>query len=115
MPGGASGGGGAGGSYVFTDLDHLDRIIGRWKALRDDIQSDGYVISEAVRILLPPAEDKPSVTQATAAGDSLAKGQLHAQAMADYTLWFIEKLEATRAQYATAEQNSTDAIRNAGQ
>jgi hypothetical protein len=114
LPAGASGGGGAGGTYVFTDLEHLDRIIGRWKSLRDDILSDILTVSEAVRILLPPAEDTPSVRQVRAASESLTKGQEHGQAMADYAARFIAKLEATRAQYATTEQNNTDAIRNVG-
>jgi hypothetical protein len=113
MPGGASGGGGAGGAYVFADLDHLDRVIGRWQTLHDDIVADSHVVRRAIRILAPPADDTPSVTQAKAATDSLTNGHAHNQAMADYARKYIQKLKATRTQYATAEQNSIDAIRNA--
>ena len=113
MPGGASGGGGAGGSYVFADLDHLDRIIGRWRSIRDDIINDNFIVSNVLRVIMSPADDNPSVTQARAASTSLSSGQVHNQAMVDYANGFIEKLEATRAQYAAAENNSTEAMQNA--
>ncbi len=112
MPGDASGGGGAGGAYVFTDLDHLDRVIGRWRSIRDDIHTDNQMVSEVLRVINPPAEDNPSVTQARAASESLASGRAHNQAMVDYANGFIEKLEATRAAYAATEDNTTEAMRN---
>ncbi len=112
LPAGASGGGGAGGTYVFTDLEHLDRIIGRWQALHDDIVDDGFAVSDALRHIAPPAEDIRSVVQARAAAHSLATGQEHNQAMVVYTTTFLEKLHATRAQYASTEEHNTDLLRN---
>lgn len=103
---------GRGGTYVFTDLEHLDRIIGRWKALHEDLLSDSYHVADALQSLMPPADDEPSVVQARALGSSLERGQEHNQAMADYARGFIEKLEATRAQYATTEDENTHAMRN---
>jgi hypothetical protein len=102
---------GRGGTYVFTDLEHLDRIIGRWKALHEDLLSDSYVVGEAMRTLVAPAEDSPSVTQAEAVGVSLGSGQDHNQAMANYARAFIEKLEATRAEYAATEDDNTRVMR----
>lgn len=113
MPYGASGGGGQGGSFVFADLDHLDSIITRWSTLRDDIDSDGYNVDEAIRKIVPPADDKLSIAQAKAARASLIKGRQHNAAMFDYVNGFIEKLRATRAQYIAAEERNTDTVRNA--
>lgn len=112
MPYGASGGGGQGGSFVFADLDHLDSIITRWSSLRDDIDGDGYDIDEAVRKIVPPAEDEPSVVQANAARASLLKGRQHNAAMFNYVNGFIEKLRATRAQYADSEEHNADTVGN---
>ena len=105
--------GGQGGNYVFADLDHLDRIITRWTALRDDLADDRISIGRAIQKIAPPADDRPSVTQAKAAGASLHKGQLHNQAMVDYVNGYIEKLQATRARYAAIEETNADTLRNA--
>jgi hypothetical protein len=112
LPYGASGGGGNGGGYVFTDLAHLDHIITRWTTLRDDIAADGQDIHQATRQIVPPADDEPSVTQAKAARASLIKGQQHNQAMVDYADGYITKLAAARARYATTEENNVDRLRN---
>jgi hypothetical protein len=113
MPYGASGGGGGGGNYVFTDLAHLDRIIAKWTKIRDDISEDGLSIETAIRYLVPPADDERSMAQAKAARESLVSGQTHNAAMYDYADHIIQKLQATRAQYATTEETNTDTVRNA--
>jgi hypothetical protein len=112
VPADANHGAGEGGTYVFTDLEHLDRIINRWTTLREDMAEDGAAIDEAIRQIVPPADDKPSMTQAKAARASLGRGQEHNWAMIDYMERFISKLQATRTQYATTESNNTDALRN---
>ena len=111
MPYAASGGGGQGGNYVFTDLAHLDRIITKWTTIRDDLTEDGRQIFGAIQKIVPPAEDAPSINQAKAARESLRKGQLHNQAMIDYVDGYLEKLRATRAQYAATEETNTDTLR----
>lgn len=108
-PYGASGG--QGGDYVFTDLDHIDRLITKWRTIRDDTGADGDAIGRAIREIVPPADDEPSVNQAKAAGASLNEAQRHNQAMVDYIDGYLAKLEAARAQYAATEQDNTDQLR----
>ncbi|HEX6359725.1 PE domain-containing protein [Actinophytocola sp.] len=115
MPYGASGGGGQGGNYVFTDLAHLDNIITKWTKIRDDIRDDGIYIGDAIRYIVPPADDGPSLAQAKAARESLVNGQAHNAAMYDYADRIIQKLQTTREQYATTEETNTDTLRNADQ
>jgi hypothetical protein len=111
LPYGASGGGGNGGDYVFTDLAHLDHIITRWTTLRDDIFLDGQEIRAATREIVPPAADVPSVTQAKAVRASLLKGDQHNRAMFEYANGYIAKLSAARARYASTEEDNVDRLR----
>jgi hypothetical protein len=115
MPYGASGGGGSGGNYVFTDLAHLDSIIAKWTKIRDDISADGISVGDAIRLIVPPADDQPSIAQAKAVRESLVMGQRHNVAMYDYANHIIQKLQATREQYATTEEDNTNTVRNADQ
>lgn len=115
MPYGATGGGGADGNYVFTDLAHLDRIIAKWETVHDDIGNDGQTILRAARHIEPPADDDPSVSQANAATKSLTKGQVHNQRMVDYAKSYLDRLLATRAEYSGTESGNTDRFRNLGE
>lgn len=112
MPYGASGGGGAGGNYVFTDLAHLDSIIGKWETVHQGIARDGQKIERAAEHVGPPADDDPSVNQATTAQESLRVGWEHNQRMLDYAESYIDRLRATRAEYSGTEQGNTDRFRN---
>lgn len=109
-----SGGGGAGGQYVFASLAELDGIIAEWEALRDRIRGRGAMLSRAITMVEPPADDLMSKLQANTAAHSLERAQEHRQAMEDYATSYVEKLQAARARYAAMESNSAAQLRQAG-
>lgn len=52
-----SGGGGAGGRYVFANLEDLDGVLAELETLRDDIRKDGEKLLRAQQLIEPPGED----------------------------------------------------------
>ena len=115
MPYDASGGGGHGGNFVFTDLAELANMITRWADLRERIQARGEESSVAAAQVGPPADDDPSTVQAQTLMTSLTAALDHNDAMVDYAAGYITKLEAARDQYATDDQTAADDIRRAEQ
>lgn len=77
-----SGGGGAGGQYVFADLDQINGIISDAERLLTDIRDDGASLLRAQQRVEPPAEDIMSVMEAEATVRSLDQAITHNQAMA---------------------------------
>lgn len=108
-------GDGAGGTYVFTDLAHLDRVLGKLTTLSDGIDKDGGALERAASIVKPPADDDPSVTQADATRTSLTAAWEHNQRMRAYAESYIERLQATRAEYTRTEQTNTDRFPTPGE
>jgi hypothetical protein len=109
-----SGGGGAGGQYVFASLAELDGVIAEWEALRDRIRGRGAMLSRAVSVIEPPADDLMSRLQANTAARSLERAQEHRQAMEDYATGYVEKLRAARTQYSATDSNNAAQLRQAG-
>lgn len=109
-----SGGGGEGGQYVFASLAELDGVIAQWEALRDRIRGRGALLSRAISLIEPPADDLMSTFQAGNAARSLERAQEHRQAMEDYAAGYVEKLHAARARYAAAESDNAARLRDAG-
>src|SRR6266545_544483 len=66
-----SGGGGAGGRYVFASLAELDGMIADWEALRDRIFARDAKFRQAIGLIAPPAEDIMSRLHAHTAVQSL--------------------------------------------
>jgi hypothetical protein len=110
-----SGGGGAGGQYVFASLEDLDEIIADWEALRDRIQVRGRKLRQAIGLIESPAEDIMSRLQANTAVRSLEKAEEHRLAMENYAAGYVEKLRAARAQYAETDADNAAHLRNAGE
>ena len=72
-----SGGGGAGGQFVFADLATLNAIIDRWTAVHNRIQERNRKIGDAIKLCKPPAHDMMSVSQADATpGTSVATNSM---------------------------------------
>ncbi len=110
-----SGGGGAGGRYVFASLAELDGMIADWEALRDRIFARDAKFRQAIGLIAPPAEDIMSRLHAHTAVQSLKKAQSHNLVMHTYADGYVAKLKATRAQYATTESDSAARLRGAGE
>lgn len=106
-----SGGGGAGGNYVFADLDELEAIIAEWAAIRDAIRADGRKLAQARQLLRPPAEDLMSWWQPEAVKESLAKAITHNAAMEDYTDGYVRKLWAAWARYSADDEQAAARMR----
>jgi len=107
LPYGASGGGGEGGDYVFTDLDELGAIITDLEALTEEIRNDGRGLNQATELATPPAEDSMSTGQASAYVASLNKAKTHNDAMAAYAQSQLDKLKAARTSYAETDAGAT--------
>lgn len=110
-----SGGGGAGGQYIFASLAELDTIIAEWEALRDRIRGRGVMLRRAINLIEPPADDLMSKFQANTAAQSLEKAQEHRQAMEDYATSYVAKLQTARAQYSATDSNNAAQMRQAGE
>lgn len=110
-----SGGGGAGGRYVFASLEELDDIIADWEALHDRIRNRAAKLKRAIGLIEPPAEDIMSRLQANTAVRSLEKAEAHRQAMENYARNYVEKLRAARAQYAGTDADNAARLRNVGE
>jgi hypothetical protein len=107
-----SGGGGAGGQFVFTNLEELDGIITDLETLRDDIAKDGAKLRQARQVIVPPGEDIMSRMEATATVNSLDKALEHNLAMFTYAGAEIEKMRAARATYANSDEAGAAWLRN---
>lgn len=110
-----SGGGGAGGQYVFANLEELDGIIAEFEALHARIKDRGVRLQRAIGMITPPAEDVMSRLQAGAAVQSLWKADEHRGAMEAYAATMIEKLRAARAEYAATDADNADQVHRAGE
>ncbi len=110
-----SGGGGAGGQYVFASLEELDDIIADWEALYIRIRNRAAKLARAIGLIEPPAEDIMSRLQANTAVRSLEKAEEHRKAMENYARNYVEKLRAARAQYATTDADNAARLRNVGE
>lgn len=106
-----AGGGGAGGTYMFTDLEHLDSIIARWVAVRERIEPHSRKLEQAARAVHPPADDLPSQRQAEALVVSIEAAREHNQSVFTYAKGYVERLEAVRAEYVATEETNADQFR----
>lgn len=110
-----SGGGGAGGQYVFASLEELDDIIADWEALHDRIRNRAAKLARAIGMIEPPADDVMSRLQANTAVRSLEMAEQHRQAMENYARNYVEKLRAARAQYAATDADNAAHLRTVGE
>jgi hypothetical protein len=110
-----SGGGGAGGQYVFASLDELDGIIAEWEALRSRIKDRSAKLRRAIGLIEPPAEDMMSRLQAGAAIQSLWKAEEHRLAMEKYASTMLEKLRAAKAEYVATDADNAAQVHRAGE
>ena len=109
-----SGGGGAGGQFVFADLAALNAAITRWAALHERIKLRGQTIQKASDLCNPPADDLMSRYQADAAKDTLIKKLEHNDAMLAYAEGYVQKLTVSRNIMVTTEHANIGRLRSAG-
>lgn len=112
MPYGASGGGGAGGQYIFANLEEIDSVITDLEAELTDILDDDQYFRQAIALATPPAEDHMSTAQVDAYRASLQEGRKHNQAVAAYAENQLTKLRAARQTYAEKDAGSAERLRN---
>lgn len=99
----ADGGGGAG--YEF-DPDQVDAVLTKLRSVVEKTMRTGTEMSNAAKVVQPPAQDGPSLRQASAVVRSLAKAQEHNAALRRYATDFIEKLEAAKTAYRDADEHN---------
>lgn len=114
LPYGASGGGGAGGQYVFANLEEIDSIITDLEAELIDIQDDDRYFEQAIARATPPAQDMMSTAQVEAYCASLRKGRQHNKAVAAYAENQLMKLRAARQTYVDTDSGAAERLRNVG-
>jgi hypothetical protein len=112
MPYGASGGGGAGGQYVFADVDEIDGIITDLETELEDVQGDERYFQQAIDLATPPAEDMMSAGQVDAYRASLQEGWQHNKAVAAYAENQLAKLRAARQAYVDVDSGAANQLRN---
>lgn len=107
-----SGGGGAGGKYIFTDPAELRTIIGKWEEKAQTIGDYGRQIRQAIWDIEPLAQDDASNGMAKKTRESLTSMAKHNEAMQKYAHGYIKKL---RSALADIEQNEQDSAAAANQ
>lgn len=104
-------GDGAGGQYVFANLDQINEIIFEAETLLTDIRDDGASLLRAQQRVEPPAEDIMSAMEANATVRSLDQAITHNQAMASYVDAQLAKLRACRDEYARTDADGAGRLR----
>jgi len=112
---GTSGGGSAGGQYVFADLTELDAIIATLQTEIDDITGDDWYFLKAIREANAPADDLMSNGQVNAYRAALEKGRQHNKAVLAYAENQLTKLQAARQSYTESETNSAETYDGIGE
>lgn len=107
-----AGGGGAGGKFMFASIEDLDAVIAHWKTELQAIRDDGERIRNSAQAVAEPAEDGMSRDQATATRQSLAALQKHNEAMRDYAMRYIQKLEDSRQSMVNNDQSGQARMNN---
>jgi hypothetical protein len=106
-----SGGGGAGGQYVFADLAELTAILTEAEAILDEIRLDWQDLRQARQLVRPPAQDVMSRAEARITAQSLDEAVRHNIAMADYMAAELAKLRACRDAYVSSGEESAARLR----
>jgi hypothetical protein len=105
---------GTGGQFVFADLAELDSLTAQWTAERDRIRHDGELLTKAIQLCTPPAEDMMSHYQAKRLKDSLTEAWSHNQAMLNYADGYVQKLEEPRDSMARTERDNVARLHTTG-
>jgi hypothetical protein len=103
-----TGGGGAGGSYMFASLEELDGVIQQWQDLVDDIKDDQGNIESAVNQANRPAGDDVSSENYDRSSDVVTQMRKHNEQLLVYAEHYLVKLKECRVQMGTTEQGNQD-------
>lgn len=106
-----SGGGGAGGQFMFADVAELDSVITQWNTQRDEIQADQDRIISAYHEIAEPAGDEMSRGQADASRESLLNMWKHNFQMMQYTDNYIMKLGLARGDMVAQDVDAETVMR----
>lgn len=98
------------GGYFFTDLAHLERVIGYLNSIKDAIRRNSIYLEQAIQEIAAPAKDGPSERQAWAYTDSLVRALDHNQALARFATVYADRMTASKEQYAATEEDNTHRI-----
>jgi hypothetical protein len=100
----------SGGNYVFTDLAHLNRIIDQWTSIQNATRRNAIMLEQAIYPVTAPAGDDPSRRQADRYVESLEMARRHSDAMSEYATAYVNRLTASRSQYATTEEDNANRL-----
>jgi|tagenome__1003787_1003787.scaffolds.fasta_scaffold20860714_2 hypothetical protein len=103
-----TGGGGAGGSYMFASLEELDGVIQQWQDLCDDIKADQGNIESAGIQANRPAGDEVSSDNFSQSSKVVMAMQKHNEMLLKYAEHYVVKLQQCRTQMSTTEQGNQD-------
>ncbi|HEV7651416.1 MAG TPA: hypothetical protein VGP26_24965 [Actinophytocola sp.] len=103
-----TGGGGAGGSYMFASLEEIDGVIQQWQDLVDDIEADQRNIKSAGIEANTPAGDPVSGNNYNASSKVVMAMQKHNETLLEYAIGYVKKLQDCRTQISTTEQGNQD-------
>jgi len=101
-----TGGGGAGGTYMFASLEELDAVIQQWKDLIEDIEADQHNIESAGIEANRPAGDQVSGDNFSRSSEVVQAMQKHNEKLLEYALHYVDKLQDCRTQMSTTEQGN---------
>ncbi len=107
-----SGGGGAGGQFMFANVEELDAVITKWQTQRDEIEADQERIVSAYYEITEPAGDDMSHGQAEAARNSLVSMWEHCSQMLTYTDNYLQKLTLARGDMVSMDQDAETLMSN---
>lgn len=106
-----SGGGGAGGQFMFADVAELDAVVTQWNTQRDEIQADQDKIIAAYHDIAEPAGDEMSQGQADASRKSLLNMWKHNFQMLQYADNYIQKLGLARGDMVAQDEDAETVMR----
>lgn len=101
-----TGGGGAGGTYMFASLEELDSVIGQWEELIEELKADQVRIEDANGGLAEPAGDKVSGRNVSVSRETVAQMRKHNDTLLRYAAGYTAKLKASRKQMAVKEDGN---------
>ncbi|MPZ85874.1 MAG: hypothetical protein GEV28_38055 [Actinophytocola sp.] len=101
-----TGGGGAGGTYMFASLEELDTVIGQWEELIEELKTDQVRIEDANGGLAEPAGDQVSGHNVSVSRETVAQMRKHNDTLLRYAAGYTAKLKASRTQMAVKEDGN---------
>jgi hypothetical protein len=115
LPDPQTGGGGAGGTFMFASVDELDGVIQQWQSLIDEIVDDQGRMADADGDLAEPAADQISSGNTLMSHKVVADMRKHNETLIRYAVEYVQKLQDARTQMVTMEEGNQQRMNQAHQ